>query len=614
VKLLLSFFILTLTLWSIPVDTKLYEGENTLAYYDQLSKKLADNIPVDDEEIERLQNEKALLEKLRTLVIKEPQIQTFDTSLLAKDSANQKEFMTLFEILASAVDQKNRLETMQAFTQERLGYLKKTIENISDPQNRNLQLYQLQFAYYKLKQRYDDLSIKNLIPFIDEGEKTLASLLPRVSFDIHAIDINTAKARQQVDSFNKKLIAANLSKERELLSQDEISPKLAETIKHLTLEKDEALHKLADQTLLAGLHSFQSKDFKSVLASKKELINILSQLSKKEGKLEAKLTELDALSKESKEAIDYNVLSFKENLLTNYEKLSKTLAKPFVVIDETPISFWSILQLLGILFIGFIIAKIYFKLFIKLHKKRKVTREVSIKIIANIGSTLILFAAFVIALGSIGLSITHLAVIAGALSIGVGFALRSIVSSMISGMVLLSEKYIKIGDYITIKGPLTGKVIDIGFRASVIRTIDNTDMIVPNSDLIDGQVLNLTFEDRVRRIYVPFKVPYGSDIKKISSLIVQAVIESKIKLIRDIPRKKPTIWMSAVGESFIELELLVWIEGLRPSTKSNLLILIYETLKANGVEMPLPQLDVHLDERKHPKRPGSRNMLIKSDS
>ena len=90
-------------------------------------------------------------------------VQTFDTSLLAKDSSSQKEFMTLFEILASAVDQKNRLETMQAFTQERLGYLKKTIENITDPQNKNLQLYQLQFAYYKLKQRYDDLSIKNVI-------------------------------------------------------------------------------------------------------------------------------------------------------------------------------------------------------------------------------------------------------------------------------------------------------------------------------------------------------------------------------------------------------------------------------------------------------------------
>lgn len=608
VKLLLSFFILTFFLWSVPIDTKLYEGENTLAYYDQLSKKLADDVPTDDEESERLRNEKALLEKLRTLITKEPQIQTFDTSLLAKDTLSQKEFMTLFNALAAAVDQKDKLEIVQSFTQERLGYLKKTIENITDPQNKNLRLYQLQFAYYKLKQRHDSLSIKNLTPFIAEGEKTLALLLKRVTFDTKAIDINTAKARQQIDTFNKKLIAANLSKERELLSQDEISPKLANTITHLTIEKDEALLKLAEEMLLTGLHAFQSKDFKAVLASKKELTDIQGQLSKNDGKLEAKLSELDTLSKESKEAINYNVLSFKENLLANYEKLSKILSKPFMVIDETPISFWSILQVLGIILLGIIIAKLYFKIFIRLHQKRKVTPAVSHKMIANIGSTLILFAAFVVALGSVGLSITHLAVIAGALSIGVGFALRSIVSNMMAGMVLLSEKYIKIGDYITLKDKQTGKVLDIGFRASVLRTIDNTHMIVPNSDLLDSQVLNLAFEDKIRRIYIPFKVPYGSDIKKISSLVVKAVMESKVKLLRDYPRKKPTVWMTGMGESYIELELLVWIEGLRPSTRSALLIIINDTLRENGIAMPLPQLDVHLNEKKRPKRIASANM------
>jgi small-conductance mechanosensitive channel len=224
---------------------------------------------------------------------------------------------------------------------------------------------------------------------------------------------------------------------------------------------------------------------------------------------------------------------------------------------------------------------------------------VSIKVIANIGSTFILFVTFIIAMSSIGLSVANLAVLAGALSIGIGFALRSVVSNMIGGMVLLSENYIKIGDYIRIDPTMTGKVMDIGFRASVIKTIDNIHLIIPNTDLIDGKITNLTFEDRIRRIYIPFKVPYGSDIKKVRSFIVEAVMEaSHIKLIRDVSARKPTVWMSAVGESFIELELLVWIEGIRASTKSNLLILIYETLDANGIKMPIPQLDLHIKDKR----------------
>jgi small-conductance mechanosensitive channel len=608
VKLLWSFFLLTFTLWSIPVDTKLYEGENTLAYYDQLSQKLSHFTPMDDEEAERLQNEKALLEKLRILVTKEPQVQTFDTSLVEEETISENEWMKQFVILSSAVEQKQKLEEMQEFTQERLGYLKKTIESITDPQYKNLQLYQLQFAYYKLKQHHDELAFRNLTLFIEEGERTLSLLIEKVRFDIKKINSNAAKTAKELEGINKKLIAANLSKERELLSQENISKKLSERIDHLIKEKNTALLKLAEQELLAGHYYFQTKTFQSFLQSQKKIRSILSQLSFQNTLLHAKLTVLERLGKESEEVIDYNVLSLREKLFSSYDKFYESLQKPFVVIDETPISFFSILKLLGILLVGFVIARIYFRLFIILYKKRKRTRAVTIKIIANLGVTLILFAAFVIALGSIGLSITHLAVIAGALSIGAGFALRSIVSSMISGMVILSEKYIKTGDYITINEGLTGKVIDIGFRATVIRTIDNIDIIVPNSDLIDGQVINLTMEDRIRRIYVPFKVPYGSNIKKIRSLIINAVMESNIKLIRDIPRKKPTVWMHTVGESFIELELLVWIEGLRPSTHSNLLILIYETLQANGIDMPLPQLDVHMNERKRSKRPPSANI------
>lgn len=597
-KILTIIVFFTLSALAIQIDTKLYQDGDTLAYYDQLAKKLSDDTAIDVEDVERLKSEKSLLEKLKILVIKEPPVQTFNTELIGKEYIEDTEYIKLFNTVAGALEEKNKLVESQMFVQEKLSYLKKRIESISDQKHKNLLLYQLQFAYYKLKQQYDKISVQNYQQFISEGEKVLSMLISRVNFDLNTYEVGLAKDQKELEELSKELVATNLSKERELLSQEIISQKLVNKLNALELAYDKELIAIADKRLLLSLSYYQKKDIKSVLLQRKELRSTIEQLSVENTLYNAKLIELENLTKASDEAMDYNYMTIKENFLSFYENFYSYISSPFVVLDETPISFLSILKLLGVLVLGFLIAKIYFKLFTKLHKRRKDMSAVSIKVVANIGATLIFFVTFVIAMSSIGLSIANLAVIAGALSIGVGFALRSVVSSIISGMVLLSENYIKLGDYVRIKETLTGKVMDIGFRATVIRTIDNIHILVPNSDLIDGQVINLTFEDRIRRIYVPFKVPYGSDVKKIRSTVVEAVMASKIPLLREARAKKPTVWMSGVGESFIELELLVWIEGIRPSTKSNLLILIYDTLGAEGIAMPHPQLDLHIKDRR----------------
>ena len=598
-KIVISVIFFTISLLGIQIDNRLYEGVDTLIYYDQLSQKVANDIPIDDEDAERLKNEKTLLLELRSLITKEPPLQIFDTSLIEKEVVTDNEFMKLFNILSAAIVKKKKLTTNQMIHQEKLSYLKKQIESISDSQHKNLQLHQLQFAYYKLKQKYDKVSIDNYAQFIAEGERLLPLLLPKIKFDSQAYEIAKHKNEKEVERLNKILISSNLSKERELLSQETISKELENKLNTTQSLRDKTLKILADYTLLQGLYFFQKNDTQAILNERNEYQSILQQLTVKSAKYDTKLLAFDHLTKSTNKSINYKFLTVKESLLAAYENFSSYIRIPFIVIDETPISFLSILKIIGILFLGIVIAKIYFRLFTRLHKRRKDMSAVSIKVIANIGFTFIIFVTFVIAMSSIGLSVTNLAVLAGALSIGLGFSLRSIVSNMVGGMVLLGENYIKIGDYIQVDPTMTGNVIDIGFRASVIRTIDNTHVVIPNNDLIEGKVVNLTFEDRIRRIYVPFKVPYGSDVKKIRSFIVQAVMEAgHIRLIRDVPKRKPTVWMSAVGESFIELELLVWIEGIRPSTKSHLLILIYETLKSNGIAMPLPQLDLHIKDKR----------------
>jgi small-conductance mechanosensitive channel len=598
VKLLSIFLGLSLSVWAVQIDSRLYQEGDTLVYYNQLLEKISNDTPLDDEDTERLKSEKNLLEKLRTMVVKKPPTEILDADIVDKESIKDVEYIELFNTVSSTLEQKIKLEQNQAFIQEKLSYLKKRIEGISDLQHENLLLYQLQFAYYKLKQRYEKISTQNYQQFITEGEKLLSLVLSRVKFDLSEYEIALTKEQKEINQLNKKRVAANLAKERELLSQENISKKLASKLSELELAHNKALIILSDKRLLLTLGYYQKNDLRLALAQRKALRETVEQLSIERTLYEAKQIELESLTKSSDNAINYNYLTIQENLHAVYDNFYGYISKPFLVLDETPISFLSIFKLLGILILGFVVAKIYFKLFTKLHKRRKDMSTTSIKIIANIGATLIFFITFIVAMSTIGLSVTNLAVLAGALSIGVGFALRSLVSSIISGMVLLSENYIKLGDYIRIKETLTGKVMDIGFRATVIRTIDNIHILVPNSDLIDGQVVNLTFEDRIRRIYVPFKVPYGSDVKKIQALILDAVMASKIPLLRNVRMRKPAVWMSGVGDSFMELELLVWIEGIRPSTKSNLLILIYDTLTTHGIAMPHPQLDLHIKDRR----------------
>lgn len=584
-------FVIVVGLWGAQIDTRLYESENLLGYYDQIEMHLEQNVTT-DEDIERIKSEKTLLGKLRSLASSGTAIDiAIDLSILEKEEVSQKEYIESFELLAKAMEAKEKLEENQLFIQEKLSYLKRQIENIANPLAKNLQLYQLQFAYYKLKQSNDDMLIRGYAMLIEESQKDIRNAISRVSFDT---PVDFSSLENELRKIEKRLVAYNLAKEREMLSQDQISNELQEKLQATQIERNQKLKGLFDAHLIEALRAFQEHNIPKTIGLQQTLGEFLDKISTDGSLYAMKLAQLDSMVKESTNVLGYLVPSFQEFLKTTSANFSNFLITPFVVLDETPISAMSLFKAIGILVLGFLVAKLYFWILTWFYKKRKDISMVWLKVMANIGFMLILFISLVVAIASIGLSITNLAVIAGVLSIGLGFALKSVVSSMISGMILLSENYIKIGDYIRINDQLTGKVTDIGFRASLLKTIDNIDIVIPNNELTDNQVVNLTLDSRIRRIYVPFKVGYGADVKQVRSLIVEAVMASNIKLLREPLKYKPTVWMRHMSESFIELDLLVWIEGLRPSTTSNLLILIYETLQKNNIEMPYPQLDLHL--------------------
>jgi small-conductance mechanosensitive channel len=212
--------------------------------------------------------------------------------------------------------------------------------------------------------------------------------------------------------------------------------------------------------------------------------------------------------------------------------------------------------------------------------------------IAQIVSNLVLVIGIFIVLENTGIHLGALTVFAGAVGVGVGFGLQNIASNFISGLVILAERPITIGDRVEVAG-IVGQVQQIRARSTVILTNDNIAMIVPNTKFIDSPVTNWTYADPRVRFRVPIGVAYGSDVKKVSEALIAAGASNPHVL----EHPAPSVFLKEFGESSIDFELVVWSSEMshRPSRfKSDLNFAIEEKLREAGIEIPFPQRDVHI--------------------
>lgn len=203
----------------------------------------------------------------------------------------------------------------------------------------------------------------------------------------------------------------------------------------------------------------------------------------------------------------------------------------------------------------------------------------------------ILTVGFVIMLRVLGFQLNQLTLLGGALGVGIGFGLQAIVNNFASGIILLFERPIKVGDTIQI-GTEYGEVKQLGLRATIIQTFDNAEIVVPNSDLVTGQVTNWTLGDRRVRVKVPVGVAYGTDVAK-----VLGILQSCAKLnpmVLSTP--KPNALFLAFGTSSLDFELRVWIPEFLDKLQvlSDLNEDIDNEFALNNIEIPFPQSDIHL--------------------
>jgi potassium-dependent mechanosensitive channel len=286
-------------------------------------------------------------------------------------------------------------------------------------------------------------------------------------------------------------------------------------------------------------------------------------------------------------------LKFLLNLLTIYggvmDGVSRLLQHP-IGVDKVHFTLGGALTVLLIILFGFAFATgvkyLLQNVLSRFPLQRGVPYAIS-KVAYYVLLTLVLFAAVIEA----GVDLSRFTLITGALGVGLGFGLQNVVSNFVSGLILLFERPIRVGDTVDVNG-LVGTVKRIGARSSTVQTYQGSEVIVPNSNLISNQVINWTLSSPQRRVEIPVGVAYGADPEQIIELLVK-VPESYPGIMRD---PKPTAFFVGFGDSALNFELRFWSARQENwfQLKSDVTTGVATALRDAGIEIPYPQRDLHV--------------------
>ena len=220
---------------------------------------------------------------------------------------------------------------------------------------------------------------------------------------------------------------------------------------------------------------------------------------------------------------------------------------------------------------------------------RPATRELAIK-----ASQVIIFgAAFLLLLSIMGIDLTAVTVLGGALGVGIGLGLQQIAANFVSGVILLLEGQITVGDFVVLDNGEEGTILKMTARAAILETVDGRWIIVPNEDFITSRVVNLSDAGKAHRYEAAFSVSYDTDINRIPGIIEPAV--AALEFVKTSPQSVECE-LTAFADSGIEFSVEYWVEGIEDLTgkyRSEVMFPIWNALKAEEIEIPFPQRVVH---------------------
>jgi len=274
------------------------------------------------------------------------------------------------------------------------------------------------------------------------------------------------------------------------------------------------------------------------------------------------------------------------------ERIRLLLDFTLLTIGDKPVTLWSVLYVLVLIVVLFWASK---RLQILLAEKLLVRTGLSAPgrhAVSTIARYLMLLVGLLVIIQTAGIDITTLNVLAGAVGIGVGFGLQNVISNFFSGLIIMFERPIKVGDRIEVDN-VEGDVLEIGARSTVVLTNDNIAIIVPNSKFITENVVNWKYNDGKVRFRIPVGVAYGTDVRLVEKVLLEVAAAAE-----DVMKEPaPVVRLMKFGDSALEFELRVWSETQvhrKGVLTSAINLAICDKFREHGIEIPFPQRDLHI--------------------
>jgi len=281
-----------------------------------------------------------------------------------------------------------------------------------------------------------------------------------------------------------------------------------------------------------------------------------------------------------------------DNITEWIKSVMEALSVPLFTVGASTFTLWMLIYLiLATVILIFTASTLHKVIVYRLMAKSRIDLGVRIAI-SSIVKYMVLVIGFVVILQTAGINLSSITILLGALGVGIGFGLQNVTNNFVSGIIILFERPIKVGDRIEVAG-VAGDVVDISMRATTILTNDNISIIVPNSQFISETVINWSHTDRSVRFNFPVGVSYKEEPETVRKLLLEIATDN-LYVLKD---PKPDVLFSEYADSAMIFNLRVWTREYinRPGVlKSQLYYEIARRFREQGIEIPFPQRDVHI--------------------
>jgi len=274
------------------------------------------------------------------------------------------------------------------------------------------------------------------------------------------------------------------------------------------------------------------------------------------------------------------------------ERVRDVLNTELFNVGDTPVTIGTLMTMLLVIIATIWISKLLQRGVRKALARRGVKNEGTVGAISGLVNYAVFIGGIGVALQAAGIDLGTLFAAGALFAVGLGFAMQNIAQNFVSGVILLTERAIRPGDILEVEGTVV-RVLRMGIRATIVKTRDGEDLIVPNSAIVQSSVKNYTLEDSVFRARATVGVVYGSDMAKVREVLERVALDLKWRL----PDPAPQVLMLEFGDSSVNFEVAVWSDDPWKArlAVSDMNEAIWSAFKEHGITIAYPQLDVHFD-------------------